>query len=155
MEGKKLKERKLERKREEKRKQKQKQQKQLGWRILGNISLILALSMIISTAVGYCYFMEVVRRQKISDERSRLVQVSNQITFMTEDIRRFAESILIDEELQNLLEEDVSNEFLRQNRYDKVAKRLVFYNNLRTYISSSVLKMADGKALLLRQSHKE
>lgn len=144
MEGKKLKERKLERKREEKRKQRQKKQKQLGWRILGNISLILALSMIISTAVGYCYFMEVVRRQKISDERSRLVQVSNQITFMTEDIRRFAESILIDEELQNLLEEDVSNEFLRQNRYDKVAKRLVFYNNLRTYISSSVLKMADG-----------
>lgn len=132
MEGKRLK------KRKEKR-------KKLGWRILCNISMILALAMIASTIVGYFYFVGVVRRQKISDEHSRMLQVSNQLSFMTEDIKRFAESILIDEELQYLLDEDVSgNEYLRQNRYDKVTKRLVFYNNLRTYIAGSVLQMADG-----------
>lgn len=134
MEGKKLKE-----------KRGSRQRRRLKWRILGNISFILALSMIVSTIVGYCYFTEVVRKQRISDERSRLLQVSNQLSFMTEDIKRFAESILIDAELQSLLEEKVpDNEFLRQSRYSKVANRLVFYNNLRTYISGSILQMEDG-----------
>lgn len=73
------------------------------------------------------------------------MQVGNQIAFQAEDNRRFAQSILVDEQLQYLLEENVKgNEFRRQNQYDKVTKRLVFYNNLRTYLEGSVLQMADG-----------
>lgn len=73
------------------------------------------------------------------------MQVGSQIAFQAEDNRRFAQSILVDEQLQYLLEENVKgNEFRRQNQYDKVTKRLVFYNNLRTYLEGSVLQMADG-----------
>lgn len=119
--------------------------KHLKWRMLKNIFLILAVSMVISTAVGYWYFGNVVRKQRISDESSRLQQLSSQLMFMTEDIEQFARSILIDEELQRLLEEDVSgNEFLTQSRYDKVTKRLVFYGSLRPCIAGSILQMEDG-----------
>lgn len=114
-------------------------------KLLKNISLILAVSMIISAAVGYWYFGRVVKEQKISDERSRLQQVSNQLAFMTEDIRQFARSILIDEELQKLLKEETGDsEYLRQRRANKVGKRLVFYGNLRTYIVNTILQMEDG-----------
>ena len=64
--------------------------KQLKWRILGSIALILAVSMTIPSLAGYWYFERIVREQKISDERSRLIQVSGQLTFLAEDIRQFA-----------------------------------------------------------------
>lgn len=119
--------------------------KHLKSRLLKNIFVILAVSMIISTVAGCWYFARLVREQKLSDERSRLQQVSSQLSFMTEDIRQFAKSILIDEELQRLLEEDTSgSEYLRLRRSNRVGKRLVFYENLRTYIASIFLRMEDG-----------
>lgn len=114
-------------------------------KLLKNTALILAVSMIISMAVGYWYFEGVVKEQKIFDERSRLQQVSNQLSFMTKDIEQFAKSILIDEELQRLLGEELpDSEYLFQRRFNKITKRLVFYGNLRTYIVSTILHMEDG-----------
>lgn len=114
-------------------------------RLLSNIAAILAFSMVLSSLVGYWYFERVVREQRINDERRRLQQVSAQLEFMTEDIRQFAKSILIDEELQRLLEEEVSgSEYLRRRRSSKVAKRLVFYGSLRSYIRDTIIKMEDG-----------
>lgn len=124
---------------------KKKARKHLKGRILWSISLILICSMILSTLIGYLYCNQVVRKQRIEEEKNRLMQVGSQIAFQAEDNRRFAQSILVDEQLQYLLEENVKgNEFRRQNQYDKVTKRLVFYNNLRTYLEGSVLQMADG-----------
>ncbi|MCI8299530.1 MAG: histidine kinase [Lachnospiraceae bacterium] len=117
----------------------------LKWRILKNISLILALSMIVSSAAGIWYFQNVVRTQKISDEKSRLVQLSNQMEFLTEDMEQFSRSILIDEELQRLLKErEITSEFERCRRHDKVGFRLSFYSNLRPYIMGAILDMRDG-----------
>ena len=119
--------------------------KHLKGRILRSISLILICSMILSTLIGYLYFNQVVRKQRVEEEKNRLMQVGSQIAFQAEDNRRFAQSILVDEQLQYLLEENVKgNEFRRQSQYDKVTKRLVFYNNLRTYLEGSILQMADG-----------
>lgn len=124
---------------------KKKQKKHLKWRMLKNISLVLTVSMVISTFAGYLYFDGVVREQKISDERVRLQQLTNQLGFMTEDIQRFAESIIVDQTLQELLEERAfESEFDRQNNSNSIVGRLVFYNSLRTYIGGSVLKMVDG-----------
>lgn len=112
---------------------KKRDKKHLKGRILRSISLILICSMILSTLIGYLYFNQVVRKQRLEEEKNRLMQVGSQIAFQAEDNRRFAQSILVDEQLQYLLEENVKgNEFRRQNQYDKVTKRLVFYNNLRT-----------------------
>ncbi|MCI7812577.1 MAG: sensor histidine kinase [Lachnospiraceae bacterium] len=119
--------------------------KQLKWRILKKVSLILVAFMILSTIAGFFYFENVVREQKVSDEWTKLHQVSNQINFMTEDIKKFSQSILVDKELQELLEMDTfESEFQRQSVYDRVAKRLAFYNGLRTYIDSSMLQMENG-----------
>lgn len=120
--------------------------KQLKWRILLNITIVLTISMVFSTIAGYVYFEKVVREQKISDERAKLKQVSNQITFMTEDIEKFARNIIVDEILQETLEEKpFENEFQKvSNRYD-IIKRLTFYNSLRTYIGSSFLELNDGE----------
>lgn len=119
--------------------------KRLKWRILKNISLILAASMIISTMAGFWYFENVVKTQRISDEESRLLQISNQLVFAREDVEQFSRSILIDEELQSFLEEkDGENEFHRQRRFKKAADRLSFYSNLRPYIMGTILRMEDG-----------
>lgn len=124
---------------------KKRDKKHLKGRIMRSISLILICSMILSTLIGYLYFNQVVRKQRLEEEKNRLMQVGSQIAFQAEDNRRFAQSILVDEQLQYLLEENVKgNEFRRQNQYDKVTKRLVFYNNLRTYLEGSILQMADG-----------
>ncbi|MDF2513228.1 MAG: ypdA 15 [Herbinix sp.] len=120
--------------------------KQLKWRILLNISIVLAASMIISTITGYLYFEKVVREQKISDERVNLRQLSNQITFMTEDIENIARSIIVDEVLQKTLEKKpFEDEFQRVSNKDNIIKRLIFYNSLRTYIGSSFLELKDGE----------
>lgn len=119
--------------------------KQLKWRILGSIALILAVSMTISSLAGYWYFERIVREQKISDERSRLIQVSGQLTFLAEDIRQFARSILIDAELQELLEEDVAGSaYRKQRRNNKVSARLIFYGSLRGYIKDMIIRTEDG-----------
>lgn len=119
--------------------------KHLKWRILKNISLILAASMIASTMAGFWYFENVVRAQRISDEKSRLLQLSNQLAFAAEDVEQFSRSILIDEELQGFLEEnDDGNEFHRRRRSNKIGSRLSFYSNLRPYIMGTILKMEDG-----------
>lgn len=119
--------------------------RRLKARILKKIFLILAVSMIVSALIGFAYFESVVRNQTISDEQIKLQQVSNQIAFMTEDIEKFAQSILVDRELQKLLEkEEYESEFERQNTYDAIAKRLAFYNDLRTYIENSVIEMENG-----------
>ena len=99
---------------------KKRDKKHLKGRILRSISLILICSMILSTLIGYLYFNQVVRKQRLEEEKNRLMQVGSQIAFQAEDNRRFAQSILVDEQLQYLLEENVKgNEFRRQNQYDK------------------------------------
>ena len=84
---------------------KKRDKKHLKGRILRSISLILICSMILSTLIGYLYFNQVVRKQRLEEEKNRLMQVGNQIAFQAEDNRRFAQSILVDEQLQYLLEE--------------------------------------------------
>ena len=119
--------------------------RQLKWRILKSIFLILTVSMTISTIIGFFYFEHVVRGQKISDEQTRMKQVCSQIGFMAEEIKTFAQSILIDKELQELLDKkEFQSEFERQSTYDGIAKRLTFYNSLRTFINNSILQMEDG-----------
>lgn len=119
--------------------------KKFKWRMLRNISLILAISMVFGSAIGFIYFEGVVREQKISDEKSEMRQVTNQIEFMVDDVEKFAQSILIDRELQeNLALEPFDNELQRQSAYDRIANRLIFYINLRTYVSNSMLKMDSG-----------
>ena len=98
---------------------KKRDKKHLKGRILRSISLILICSMILSTLIGYLYFNQVVRKQRLEEEKNRLMQVGSQIAFQAEDNRRFAQSILVDEQLQYLLEENVKgNEFRRQSQYD-------------------------------------
>ena len=53
--------------------------------------------MILSTLIGYLYCNQVVRKQRIEEEKNRLMQVGSQIAFQAEDNRRFAQSILVDE----------------------------------------------------------
>ncbi len=120
--------------------------KHLKKRLLWNIALILAVSMTLSTAFGYVFFNKLVKHQKLSGEEGQLGQAAGQLDFMTEDIRQFAKSILIDEELQNLLEEkEFDSEYQRQRHCNRMAKRLVFYGNLRPYIASTILQMEDGR----------
>lgn len=124
--------------------QKQRKRK-FKWRMLRNISLILAASMVLGSVISFVYFEAVVRSQEISDERAKLRQVTGQIRFMVEDVQRFAQSILIDQELQESLAlEPFTSEFQRQSSYDRIANRLIFYNNLRSYINNSMLKMESG-----------
>ena len=42
--------------------------KHLKGRILRSISLILICSMILSTLIGYLYFIQVVRKQRVEEE---------------------------------------------------------------------------------------
>lgn len=63
---------------------KKRDKKHLKGRILRSISLILICSMILSTLIGYLYFNQVVRKQRLEEEKNRLMQVGNQIAFQAE-----------------------------------------------------------------------
>lgn len=48
---------------------KKRDKKHLKGRILRSISLILICSMILSTLIGYLYFNQVVRKQRLEEEK--------------------------------------------------------------------------------------
>lgn len=119
--------------------------KRLKKRLLISIAFVLLVSMIISTAVSYLYFSKVVQTQVISDERANLRQISNQIEFLTEDIQNFSKSIIVDDDIQSSLHSmDYESTYDGVVFEDDMAKRLVFYNSLRTYIWSSYIRIEDG-----------
>lgn len=115
-------------------------------RILFNISFVLVLAMVVSTGVSCYYFQKVVREQKISDESAKLQQVANQINFMTEDIRSFSKSIVVDDTIQRLIgQTGQATVFQQIKTKDEVAKQLIFYNSMRTCIGSSIIELSNGQ----------
>ena len=117
----------------------------LKGRMLRRILMIWVVSMVIAAVGGFLLFESTVRKQKISDQRAELYQLTSQLEYALKDVQKFAETILIDSELQNTLaQEPFSDEYQRQSAYDCIANRLLFYNNLRSYISDSMLKMESG-----------
>lgn len=128
--------------------------KHLKRRILFNISMILVFSMVISTIVSYFYFEKVVREQKISDEKTKLQQVANQINFMTEDIHNFGKSIIVDDTIQGIMEDEhFDTEYQRIRGKDIITKQLVFYNSLRTYIGCSYIELPNGQRFTSNSSN--
>lgn len=120
--------------------------KHLKRRILMNISVVLVICMVFSTVVSYFYFEKVVREQKITDEKTKLQQVANQIDFMTEDIHNFARSIVVDETVQGIMnEKGFKTVYQGIKRNDIISKQLVFYNSLRTYIGCSYIELSNGQ----------
>ncbi len=118
----------------------------LKFRILKNLFVVLLVSMLISTIISFLYFVQIVRNQKIADEEGRVQQVSNQITFMVEDIQGFGRSMIADEDLQELLDDTCQNgEFERLKKRYNISKRLSFYNSLRSYIRSSYIELENGE----------
>lgn len=117
---------------------------QLKWRVVKDIVVILGISLLISAIGGFFYFERIACEQKISDEKAKQQQLSNQLSFMTEDIQQYADSILVDEQLQELLEESAENEYEKRRKQDRISRRLMFYSNLRSYISSTILITEDG-----------
>lgn len=128
--------------------------KHLKRRILLNISFVLVISMVISTVVSYFYFENVVREQKISDEKNKLNQVANQVDFMTEDIHNFAKSIVVDETIQEIMGKEIfDTEYQRIKSKDIITKQLVFYNSLRTYIGCSYIELSNGQRFTSNSSN--
>lgn len=115
-------------------------------RILRNLFVVLAVSMLLSTIISYVYFERIVREQKIEEEGARLQQVSNQLYFMVEDVQNFARNIIVDADIQDIVENmENETEFDEIRKRDTVAKRLIFYNSLRTYIRNSFLELENGE----------
>lgn len=114
-------------------------------RIFYRISIVFAISVFFSSIIGYVYFNNVVRYQKIQDEITNQIEISNQLTFMTEDIDNFAKSVVVDETLQDELKVyNYDNEFEKLKKYQKISKRLAFYNGLRPYIANSFFELKNG-----------
>ncbi len=125
-------------------------------RILRNLFVVMAVSMLISTIVSYLYFERVVREQKIAEEESKLNQVSNQLVFMVEDIQNMAHTMIADEDIQAVIEPiDGESAFDIIKKKDVVSKRLRFYNNLRPYISGSFIEMEEGEGYSSSSSNAE
>ncbi len=116
----------------------------LTWRVVKDIVAILGISLFISAMCGFFYFKEVISDQRISDEKAKQQQLVNQLTFMTEDIGQYAENILVDEQLQELLDETAQDEYEKSRKYDRISRRLMFYSSLRPHIYHICLAMKDG-----------
>lgn len=105
----------------------------------------MGISMLLSTVVSYVYFERVVREQKIAEEESKLNQVSNQIEFMVEDIQNLATTVIVDEDIQEVIEPlDGESLFDTIRKSDIVSRRLKFYNTLRPYLAGSFIEMNEG-----------
>lgn len=120
--------------------------KNLKYRILLKISIVLTISMIVSSTVGYVYFNNVVREQKVADERAKQRQTAKQIAFIATDIQNFARSVIVDKTLYHALaKHEFENELEKLKSSDTVIERLAFYNSLRAYVASSFLELENGE----------
>ena len=115
-------------------------------RILKNIFIVWVGVMIISSATGFWYFRNIIRKQAIKDEQIKLEQLDEQIEFIREDIDNFTKVIISDDVVQNALKVEAKNDVFEQvKRKSTIAQRLSFFNNLRPYVAGTFMESAKGE----------
>lgn len=118
-------------------------------RILQNIFIVWICVMVVSSAAGFWYFRNVVRKQAINDEKIKLEQMEEQLEFICEDIDNFTKVIISDDVIQEALKSEVKdNVFERIKRKNTIAQRLSFFNNLRPYVASAFMESANGEKFI-------
>lgn len=121
--------------------------KSLKARIQVYLTLILTVSMLAGTVVGFLYFSRVSREQILSDERSKLHQLVNQLDYQVKDTIRFASSIAGDTEIQEILRStNYSSEFDRTKKHFTLGDRLIFYNSMRQNIGLTTIIGDNGES---------
>lgn len=119
---------------------------QLKRRILKSTLFVCSFAMVISTMISYIFVQRIVRKQVLEDIQAKFRQLGRQIDVLAEDIENFAKVIVADEEIQkNMITEDGSTTFDNVKRKEEIARRLRFYNGLRTYVSGSFAESANGE----------
>lgn len=118
-------------------------------RILRNIFIVWCCVMIVSSAAGFWYFRNIVRKQVVKDEQVKLEQLDSQMEFIREDVDNFTKIIAADEEIQSALTAEMNGDVFEQvKRKDIVAKRLSFFDNFRPYIAGAFLESAKGERFI-------
>jgi two-component system, sensor histidine kinase YesM len=116
-------------------------------KIIGCMCLVVLITMLASGTFAYCYFTRILRNQALNDDINKLNQTARQFTYLSEDIKKFAYSFLIDSDIQNFLGKTHYQDALDENRSVYYAmQRLRSYMPLNEYIHSMVLIGPNGKA---------
>lgn len=99
-------------------------------------SLIIVLVTLVSDIVAFTYFSGIMVRQEYESERDKIRLLSNQLTYIMEDIEKFALSIAIDEDVQDYLQG-------KQDSSVTLQKQLGVWEVQRDYIFNMVIHKDD------------
>ena len=114
-------------------------------KIIAGTCLISLLTLVISGTYAYFYFTGLLTDQSIKDDTIKVNQTARQLAYLSDDIRKFAYNIMIDNQIQDFLKKtyykDVFDEIKNLN---KTMGRLGDYISLRDYINSVAIVAPDG-----------
>ncbi|MBD2868976.1 sensor histidine kinase [Paenibacillus arenilitoris] len=117
-------------------------------KIIFSAAAIITISLLAVGAVSIEYFRDIIKTQVMSDEAIKIKQTSAQIQYFQNDIRQFAQYILVDSDIQmrlNVLYSD--NVYERLSSEEWLSTKLKSYLLLKDYIDSVVLVGNDGKVI--------
>ena len=108
-------------------------------KIIVTFCLIVAFSLIISGGVAYRYCFNILQNQSIKDEMIKTNGTTRHMNYITDDIWKFALTIMLDNNVQNYLKLDNLNYFDLSNLRSRIKDELSKLEVQRDYVLDIVL----------------
>jgi Putative regulator of cell autolysis len=115
-------------------------------KILTATILVVTVSLLLSGSFAYVYFLKIFKEKARKDDLAKLNQISQQLEYQIDEIKKLGQSIIINPEVQDYVKQgkypDYYERLSRSN-----AKKLDYINNqifLREYIHSAAVLNSGG-----------
>lgn len=108
-------------------------------KIIVTFCLIVAFSLIISGGVAYRYCFNILQNQSLKDEMIKTNGTTRHMNYITDDIWKFALTIMLDNNVQNYLKLDNLNYFDLSNLKSRIKDELSELEVQRDYVLDIVL----------------
>jgi two-component system sensor histidine kinase YesM len=115
--------------------------------IFRRIVIVAIASFTLSAGFTYYYYQTILLKQMLHDDETKLKQTVRQLEYMTDDIGKFASSLIISEQVQSVFKEyGGSNTFNRFRLLQDTFNYLNDNKGLRKEVTSFALVLPDGEA---------
>jgi two-component system sensor histidine kinase YesM len=98
-------------------------------KILAATVLVVTVSLFLSGSFAYFYFLKIFKEKAVKDDMAKLNQISQQMEYQIDDIKKLGLSIIVNPEVQD---------YVRQQKYPDYYERLAWANNKLDYINKQI-----------------
>ncbi len=114
-------------------------------KILASTILVVCISLLLSGSFAYNYFLKIFKEKAVKDDIARMNQISQQLEYQIDDIRKLGLSIIVNPEVQTFVKyKNYRNYYERLSqanlKLDFIQKQIF----LREYIHSAAIVNNDG-----------